>query len=286
TGREGSFHTQQMQAYGTRVVGGVTPGKGGQTVLGVPVFDSVHQARQALSVDASIVFVPAPAAADAVLEAIDAGVPLIVLISEGIPTLDMIGVMAALKQSASRLIGGNCPGLITPGGSKIGIMPGHVFQPGRVGLISRSGTLTYEVVAALSDSGIGQSTCVGIGGDPVIGSTFVDLLPLFQADPGTDAVVLIGEIGGSDEEVAAEYIKQSMIKPVIGFISGRTAPPGKRMGHAGAIISGKVGMPESKVNALLATGVPVAASVDEIVARTQEALKQAPPKPKRRSKKE
>jgi succinyl-CoA synthetase alpha subunit len=271
TGREGEFHTRQMLEYGTQVVAGVTPGKGGQEVLGVPVFDTVKQAVTATGADASVVFVPAPFAADAVLEAADAGVRLIVCITEGIPVQDMVKTVALLRQKGVRLIGPNCPGIMTAGQCKIGIMPGNIFTPGPVGLISRSGTLTYEIVDLLTKSGLGQSTCIGIGGDPVLGSTFVDLLPLFEADAETQAVVLVGEIGGSDEEIAAEYIR-TMRKPVIGFISGRTAPPGKRMGHAGAIISGRTGTPQAKVDALRAAGVPVADALYEIPELVKQAL--------------
>jgi succinyl-CoA synthetase alpha subunit len=271
TGREGEFHTRQMLEYGTQVVAGVTPGKGGQEVLGVPVFDTVKQAVAATGADASVIFVPAPFAADAVLEAADAGVRLIVCITEGIPVQDMVKTVALVRQKGVRLIGPNCPGMMTAGQCKIGIMPGNIFTPGPVGLISRSGTLTYEIVDLLTKAGLGQSTCIGIGGDPVLGSTFVDLLPLFEADAETQAIVLVGEIGGSDEEVAAEYIR-AMRKPVVGFISGRTAPPGKRMGHAGAIISGRTGTPQAKVDALRAAGVPVADALYEIPELVKQAL--------------
>ncbi len=271
TGREGEFHTRQMLEYGTQVVAGVTPGKGGQEVLGVPVFDTVRQAVAATGADASVVFVPAPFAADAVLEAADAGVRLVVCITEGIPVQDMVKTVALVRQKGVRLIGPNCPGIITAGQCKIGIMPGNIFTPGPVGLISRSGTLTYEIVDLLTKSGLGQSTCIGIGGDPVLGSTFADLLPLFEADAETQAIVLVGEIGGSDEEIAAEYIR-TMRKPVVGFISGRTAPPGKRMGHAGAIISGRTGTPQAKVDALRAAGVPVADALYEIPELVKQAL--------------
>ena len=271
TGREGEFHTRQMLEYGTQVVAGVTPGKGGQEVLGVPVFDTVRQAVAATGADASVVFVPAPFAADAVLEAADAGVRLVVCITEGIPVQDMVKTVALVRQKGVRLIGPNCPGIMTAGQCKIGIMPGNIFTPGPVGLISRSGTLTYEIVDLLTKSGLGQSTCIGIGGDPVLGSTFADLLPLFEADAETQAIVLVGEIGGSDEEIAAEYIR-TMRKPVVGFISGRTAPPGKRMGHAGAIISGRTGTPQAKVDALRAAGVPVADALYEIPELVKQAL--------------
>jgi succinyl-CoA synthetase alpha subunit len=264
TGREGAFHTAQMLAYGSSVVGGVTPGKGGaRSEHDLPVFNTVAEAVRETGATASAVFVPAPFAADAILEAASAGVSLVVAITDGIPTRDMIEVVRALRGGPTRLIGPNCPGIISPGACKIGIMPGETFAPGPVGLISRSGTLTYEIVNALTEAGLGQSTCVGIGGDPVIGTRFIDLLPLFEADPQTEVVVLIGEIGGSDEETAAEYIG-AMTKPVVGFIGGRTAPPGKRMGHAGAIISGKTGTPQAKVDALLRAGAPVADSPYQI----------------------
>lgn len=271
TGREGEFHTRQMLEYGTQIVAGVTPGKGGQEVLGVPVFDTVKQAVQATGADASVIFVPAPFAADAVLEAADAGVRVVVCITEGIPVQDMVKAVALVRQKGVRLIGPNCPGIITAGQCKIGILPGNIFTPGPVGLVSRSGTLTYEIVDLLTKAGLGQSTCIGIGGDPVLGSTFVDLLPLFEEDPDTQAVVLVGEIGGSDEEIAAEYIR-TMRKPVVGFISGRTAPPGKRMGHAGAIISGRTGTPQAKVDALRSAGVPVADALYEIPDLVKQAL--------------
>lgn len=271
TGREGEFHTRQMLEYGTRVVAGVTPGKGGQEVLGVPVYDTVKQAVAATGADASVIFVPAPFAADAVLEAADSGIRLIVCITEGIPVHDMVKTVAAVRQKGVRLIGPNCPGIITAGQCKIGILPGNIFTPGPIGLVSRSGTLTYEIVDLLTKAGLGQSTCIGIGGDPVLGSTFVDLLPLFEADPDTEAVVLVGEIGGSDEEIAADFIR-TMRKPVIGFISGRTAPPGKRMGHAGAIISGRTGTPQAKVDALRSARVPVADALYQIPELVLQAL--------------
>jgi succinyl-CoA synthetase alpha subunit len=276
TGRDGGFHTQQMIEYGTKVVGGVTPGKGGQTAQGVPVFDTVREAVKETGANASCIFVPARLnAADAILEAAAAGIELVVCISENIPTQDMIRVNAILNQTGrTRLIGPNCPGLISPGKSKIGIIPGSIFTPGPVGLVSRSGTLTYEIADELTRAGFGQSTGVGIGGDPMIGSTFIEILPLFEADPQTQAVVLVGEIGGSDEEDAAEFIK-TMTKPVVGFIGGRTAPPGKRMGHAGAIISGKSGTPQAKVAALTAAGVPVADTTAEIPDLIRQALAQA-----------
>ncbi len=266
TGREGAFHTEAMIKAGTKVVAGVTPGKGGQTALGLPVYDTVKEAVLHHHVDASIIFVPAPAAADAALEAAHAGVPLVVLITEGIPTMDMVKAVAEIKSLGNvRLIGGNCPGLITPEECKLGIMPASVFKKGRVGLISRSGTVTYETAKALSDAGYGISTCIGIGGDPIIGTTFKDLLPMFNDDPETHAVVVCGEIGGSDEEDAAAYIKEHMTKPVVGFIGGRSAPKGKKMGHAGAIIMGNVGTPESKLAAFADADVPVAETIDEIV---------------------
>ena len=267
TGRDGSFHTGQMLSYGTRVVGGIRPGKGGTTVAGVPVFNTVKEAVRETNANASIIFVPAAGGADAIMEAASAGLPLVVSITEGTPIHDMVRVMRFLRDYDTRLIGPNCPGVITPGAAKVGIMPGNVFAPGRVGLISRSGTLTYEVANELTSRGIGQSTCVGIGGDPVIGSTFVDILRLFIDDDGTDLVVLLGEIGGSDEEDAAAYmaaLPAERRKPMVAFISGRSAPPGKRMGHAGAIISGGVGGPAHKVQAFRAIGVPVANTIPEL----------------------
>jgi succinyl-CoA synthetase alpha subunit len=264
TGREGMFHAAQMIEYGTTIVAGVTPGKGGQEVLGVPIFNTVAEARAATGCNASIIYVPARFAPDAILEAADAGVELIVCITEGIPVLDMIAVRAHLERLPTRLIGPNCPGVITPGEAKVGIMPGRIHKPGPVGIVSRSGTLTYEAVAALSEMGIGQSTVVGIGGDPIIGSRFVDILALFQQDPATKAMVLIGEIGGNDEELAAAYIREHVTKPVVAFIAGQTAPPGKRMGHAGAIISGGKGTAADKIKALEAVGVPVAHHPGEI----------------------
>jgi succinyl-CoA synthetase alpha subunit len=264
TGREGAYHTRNMQASGTKIVGGVTPGKGGQTAEGVPVFDTVAQAKAATDANASCIFVPPLGAADAIIEAASAGIGLIVCITEGIPVIDMTRAMLVVREKGACLIGPNCPGLCTPGQGKIGIIPYQIFTPGPVGFISRSGTLTYEVVALLTEAGIGQSTCIGIGGDPIIGSTFVDHLKLFETDPQTKAVVMCGEIGGSDEEDAAEYIRTSMKKPVVAFISGRTAPPGKRMGHAGAIISGNTGTAQGKVAALQAAGVPVADTIFDI----------------------
>lgn len=272
TGREGEFHTRQMLAYGTKVVGGVTPGKGGQIAADtVPVFNTVRDAVAGTGATATCIFVPPRFAPDAVLEAVDAEIPLIVLITEGVPINDMIQVYSRVKRSNSRLIGGNCPGVISPAKCKIGIMPGHIHSTGPVGLVSRSGTLTYEMVKLLTDAGLGQTSVVGIGGDPILGTSFVDVLPLFEADPETKVVAMVGEIGGSDEEDAMDFVR-TMTKPVIGFISGRTAPPGKRMGHAGAIISGKSGGPQAKVDALNAAGVRVADTIQEIPAFVREAL--------------
>jgi succinyl-CoA synthetase alpha subunit len=268
TGRDGAFHTQHMLAYGARVVAGVTPGKGGTAVHGVPVFDTVDAAVRATGATASVVYVPPLVAADAVCEAADSGITFIVCITEGIPVQDMQRVLPFVQQRGARLLGPNCPGLIVPGQTKLGILPGSIVAPGPIGLVSRSGTLTYEVVYQLTTAGIGQSTCVGIGGDPLIGTRFVDVLQLFEADAATEAVILIGEIGGSDEEEAAAFVRASMQKPVVGFIAGRTAPPGRRMGHAGAIVSGKSGTAADKVAALVAAGVRVAATpagvVDEL----------------------
>jgi len=269
TGREGAFHTQQMIQYGTPVVAGVTPGKGGEWIEGVPVFDTVQEAVSARGVNVSIVYVPARFAPDAILEAADAGIALIVCITEGIPVADMIKVRAYLDQRGNRLIGPNCPGVITPGEAKVGIMPGQIHRPGPIGVVSRSGTLTYEVVYALSEQGLGQSTAVGIGGDPIIGTTFIDVLEMFEDDPDTDQVVLIGEIGGNDEERAAQFIADKMTKPVTTFIAGRTAPPGKRMGHAGAIIEGGTGTAAEKIAAFEGVGVRVAnhpAEIPDLVA--------------------
>ncbi len=269
TGREGAFHAKQMIQYGTLVVAGVTPGKGGEWVEGVPVFDTVQEAVNARGANTSIIYVPARFAADAVLEAADAGIEVVVCITEGIPVADMIRVRAYLDQKGTRLIGPNCPGVITPGEAKVGIMPGHIHRPGPIGVVSRSGTLTYEVVYALSERGLGQSTAVGIGGDPIIGTTFIDALEMFEDDPDTDQVVLIGEIGGSDEERAAQFIADVMTKPVTAFIAGRTAPPGKRMGHAGAIIEGGTGTAAEKIAAFEDVGVRVAnhpAEIPDLVA--------------------
>ena len=257
TGSEGRFHTERMLEYGTKVVGGVTPGKGGQEVLGLPVFDTVRQAREATGANASVIFVPPALAADAVMEAADAGLDLAVCITEGIPALDMAKVKNFLKGKNTVLIGPNCPGVISPGQAKLGIMPSPIHQEGNIGVVSRSGTLTYEVVDQLTHAGLGQSTCIGIGGDPIIGQTFLDILKKFKDDPQTEAVVLIGEIGGRAEEEAADYIRENFNKPVFAFIAGQTAPPGRRMGHAGAIISGKAGTAADKVAALKAAGITV-----------------------------
>ncbi|MEX2443307.1 MAG: succinate--CoA ligase subunit alpha [Alkalispirochaeta sp.] len=264
TGRDGSFHARQMVKDGTKVVAGVTPGKGGQKMDDVPVYNSVPDAQKDHRIDAAVIFVPAKFAAAAVREAADAKVPLIITITEGVPVLEMLEAYHYVKKQGLRMVGPNCPGLISPGKCKIGIMPYHIHLPGNIGVISRSGTLTYEVVYNLTNSNMGQSTCIGIGGDPVIGTSYIDALEMFENDPGTDGVVVIGEIGGDDEEQAAEFIKSKMSKPVVAFISGRTAPPGKRMGHAGAIITGGSGTPEAKVKAFEDAGVPVANKPDEI----------------------
>jgi succinyl-CoA synthetase alpha subunit len=270
TGREGEFHARQMLAYGTQVVGGTSPGKGGMDVGGMPVFNTVVEAVQEMEANTSIIYVPARFAPDAIYEAVEAGIQLVVCITEGIPALDMVRVCAYVQMRGARLIGPNCPGVISPGQAKVGIMPGHIHAVGPVGLVSRSGTLTYEVVDALTKAGLGQTTCVGIGGDPVIGTNFLDVLPLFQEDPATEAIVLIGEIGGTDEERAARYIVEHVTKPVVAYIAGRTAPPGKRMGHAGAIIEGGAGTAAEKIAALQAAGVAVAeypAQVAELMAK-------------------
>jgi len=264
TGREGGFHTQQMIDYGTKVVAGVTPGKGGTKHIGVPVFNTVSEAVGETGANAALAFVPPPFAADAILEAVDAGLPFVTCIAEGVPVLDMVRVAAALKNSKTRLLGPNCPGIISPGQCKLGIMPAFIHKQGNVGVVSRSGTLTYEAVGQLSRLGIGQSTCVGIGGDPIIGTSFLDVIRMFNDDPETHAIVMIGEIGGNAEEIAAEFIKQHVKKPVVGFIAGQTAPPGRRMGHAGAIISGGQGTAADKYKALRAAGIHTVQSPAEI----------------------
>lgn len=264
TGNHGRFHAGQMIAYGTDVAGGTRPGKGGESILGRPIFDTAAEARERTGADCSVIFVPAPLAADAILEAVDAGVALVVCITEGIPIRDMQLVRARVDRSGSRLLGPNCPGLLTPGRSKVGIMPGTIAAPGSVGVVSRSGTLTYEAVYALTERGIGQSTCIGIGGDPVNGTDFIDVLELFERDEQTDRVVLIGEIGGADEQRAADYVRREMSKPVVAFIAGRTAPAGKTMGHAGALVEGAEGAAGDKIEALRSAGAAIATHPEEI----------------------
>ena len=272
TGKQGTFHSEQAIAYGTRMVGGVTPGKGGSSHLGLPVFDTVRDAVRETGADASVIYVPAAFCKDSILEAVDAGVPLIVCITEGVPTLDMLEVKMVVDRSGSRLIGPNCPGVITPGACKIGIMPGDIHLPGKVGIVSRSGTLTYEAVAQTTAIGAGQSTCIGIGGDPIPGTSFIDALRLFKDDPQTECIVMVGEIGGSAEEEAAEYIASEVRKPVVGFIAGATAPAGKRMGHAGAIIAGGKGTAEDKFRAMEKAGVHIARSPADLGVTVKKAM--------------
>jgi len=273
TGEQGTFHTRQMVAYGTRMVGGVTPGKGGTDVDGIPVFDTVDEAVRKTGANASVIYVPAAFAGDAIMEAVDSGIELVICITEGIPVLDMVRVRRFMQGRNSRLVGPNCPGVITPGECKIGIMPGHIHKTGNIGVVSRSGTLTYEAVDQLTRLGLGQSTCVGIGGDPVNGTNFIDVLELFQKDPGTSAVVMIGEIGGTAEEEAAEFIRKNVTKPVVGYIAGATAPKGKRMGHAGAIISGGKGTAEEKFEAMQRAGIRITRSTAEIGKSMMEVLR-------------
>jgi len=272
TGREATFHAQQAIAYGTQVVGGVVPGKGGTTHLELPVFNTVAQAAKETGANASVIFVPPPAAADTIMEAADAGLPLVVCITEGIPTLDMVKAWQFLQGRKTRLIGPNCPGIISPGKCKIGIMPGHIHMEGHVGVVSRSGTLTYEAVGQLTSLGIGQSTCIGIGGDPIIGTNFVDALELFNADPDTHAIIMIGEIGGNAEETAAAYVKAHVKKPVVGFVAGQTAPPGRRMGHAGAIIAGGSGKASDKIKAMEDAGITVCSTPAEMGEKVKSRL--------------
>ncbi len=272
TGKVGQFHTKGCKEYGTKMVGGVTPGKAGETVEGLPVFDTVMEAVKQTGADATMIFVPPAFTADAILEAVDAGIKTVIAITEGVPVLDMARVYPIVKRSNSVLVGPNCPGVITPGECKIGIMPGYIHKAGKVGVMSRSGTLTYEAVWQLTNLGLGQSTCVGLGGDPIVGTSFIDLFKMYQADPGTEAILMMGEIGGTSEEEAAAYVKQHVTKPVAAFIAGRTAPPGKRMGHAGAIISGGKGTAEEKLAALKAAGIEIAESPADMGAAVQRAM--------------